>query len=132
MLAVMNIAITVLLVIVGFINFAPVVAAISRVRVEAMYGLQAASPDLEILLRHRAVLFGIVGTIIILSGFVPRLRVTAMACGLASMVSFVVLVLSVPGHGQALRKVALIDGVALVLLVVAAALTFLESSQLGA
>jgi hypothetical protein len=43
------------------INFLPVTGALSGKRIQALYGVAVEDSNSEILMRHRAVLFGIVG-----------------------------------------------------------------------
>lgn len=50
-----------LLALVGLINLVPVVGALSSDGIATAYGVAVEGPDLTLLLRHRAVLFGIVG-----------------------------------------------------------------------
>ena len=46
----------------GLINLAPAIGVLSAARIERLYGLSVSGqPDLEILLRHRAALFGLLG-----------------------------------------------------------------------
>jgi hypothetical protein len=60
---------TVLICFAGLINFLPVIGALSGKRIEALYDVRVEDNNYEILMRHRAVLFGIVGTLMIVSAF---------------------------------------------------------------
>lgn len=80
--------ITGLIVIAGVINFLPVVGVISATRLEGLYGVDIADPTLEILLRHRAVLFGVIGGFMIFAAFNPTLHLAAIVGGLIAMLSF--------------------------------------------
>lgn len=44
---------------VGIINCRPVVGVVSAPRIAKAYGVKVASPEIELLLRHRALLFGV-------------------------------------------------------------------------
>jgi hypothetical protein len=112
----MELFVQALLVVVGLINLAPVVAVTSAKRVQRMYAVDVASPDLEILLRHRAVLFGIVGAVIIASAFHEPLRWPAIMAAFISMASFVALASSIGGYSANIRRVVVVDVAALVLL----------------
>lgn len=105
----MQILVTVLFLLAALINLAPVMGAFSVARMEALYGIPIAGPDLEILLRHRAILFGIVGTILVVAAFSPEVRTIALAAGLVSMVSFIVIALAVGGYDSALQRVVWAD-----------------------
>jgi hypothetical protein len=65
----MNIIFLVLFFIVGVINFLPVIGIISASKLSQAYSIELASNDLIILMRHRALLFGIVGGFIFYSIF---------------------------------------------------------------
>jgi len=108
---------------VGLVNLLPVSGALSADRLEVLYGLPFDEPNLLILMRHRAVLFGIVGGILIASALHVPLRPIGFAVGLVSMLSFVAVALLIGGYNAELRRVVVIDVVASVALVAAAVLS---------
>ena len=118
----MNKAITVLLVLVGIINFLPVLGVLSAERISAAYAVTASSPDLEILLRHRALLFGVIGGFILVAAFVPAYQPAAMAMAAVSMLGFLWLAWGVGDFNASLRKIAMVDLLGIVFLVAAVAL----------
>ena len=93
----------------SLINLGPVVGALSTTRLQALYGISFEEPNLIILMRHRAVLFGIVGALLLASAFHPSLRPAAYAAGFDSMLSFVLIAWLVGGYNQNLRRVIGID-----------------------
>ncbi len=104
---------------VALVNALPVVGVISGDRLRAMYGVELSSPDLVLLMRHRAVLFGIVAALLAMASVQPELRVVAAGAGFVSMLSFVGLAgLSGP-VGRPLRRVVIIDVAASIVLGVA-------------
>lgn len=109
-----------LFVIVGLVNLAPVVGVLSASRLEALYGVSLGDPSLIVLLRHRAVLFGIVGALLITAAVRARLRPLAVAAGFVSMLSFLVIARNVDGINSKLEQVVAIDLVASLLLALAA------------
>jgi hypothetical protein len=113
---------TALFALVAVVNLVPVVGALSAARLESLYGVAVGEANLEILLRHRALLLAIVGGLLAAAAFHPPLRRAALAAGLASMLSFVVLVGLVGGANPALRRVAAVDLVASLALLAAAGL----------
>ena len=113
-----------LILVVGLINLLPVSGALSAGRLEALYGLRFEESNLLILMRHRALLFGIVGGILIASAFHAPLRPVAVAVGLVSMLSFVVVALQQGGYNAALQRVVVVDVVGSVALLAAAAVSF--------
>ncbi len=118
----MSKAFLVLLFLVGLINFLPVLGALSAERLAQAYSIEVVGSDLEILLRHRALLFGIVGGFILVSVFIPVYQGAAMIIGAVSMVGFLVLALQVGDYNAALQKVLWIDVGGIVLLAAAAVL----------
>jgi hypothetical protein len=120
----MNRVITVLLLVVALINFAPVLGVISVAKLTQFYQTPIDGNDLAILMRHRAVLFGIVGGFMLCAVFRPELRHWAIAAGFVNMLSFVALAWATGDYGAGIRKVMMIDIAATGLLVVAAGLEF--------
>lgn len=120
----MNILITICLVIVGIINFLPIIGVLSSAKMSQAYDISLVSQDLIILMRHRALLFGIVGGYIIYAAFVPMYQNSAMLMGLISMLGFILLCILEGGFNASIQKLVLIDSVGLVVLAVAAYLKF--------
>ena len=105
-----------LFIIPGLINFAPIVGALSNEHISRLYQIENLSPDVALLLRHRAFLFGIIGVFLICSAFQMNLRTPATLAALVSMVSFTVLVFVLETSNPNLIRVAWIDIVATVVL----------------
>ena len=110
------------LVIVGVINTLPVIGMLGADRINAAYGLTLNSPDLEILLRHRALLFGIIGGFVLASIAIPPLRLAALILAGISMVGFLIISWQVGGANAELQRIAQIDIIAIAALVGAVAL----------
>ena len=111
-----------LLLIVAAIHLMPVVGALGAERLASLYGIEVASGDLEILMRHRAVLFGILGAILGYAAFRSAFQPLAVAAGLISVISFLVLAYAVGGFNDAIGAVVIADFVALAALSGAAVL----------
>ncbi|MFC7451064.1 hypothetical protein [Rhodococcus daqingensis] len=111
-----------LLVGVGLVNLAPGAAALSAKRVESLYGVPVGSADLELLLRHRAVLLGIVGGGLLAGTFVQSIRVPGVAAAAASMGSYVALTAAVGPTNPQSSRVRAVDVGALAALAVAVGL----------
>lgn len=120
-------AITGLYLLCGFINFFPVLGVTGKARLEALYGASLSSPDIIMLMQHRALLFGVLGGIMLYAAFRPVYRGLAAVGGMISMVGYEILYLLGPNTSPALGKVALIDAVAILLLAVAIGLNFVPS-----
>ena len=119
---------TVLFLIVGFVNLLPILGALSASRLQALYGLVFEDANLLILMRHRAILFGIVGGLVIISAFHAPLRPIGVGVGLVSMLSFVLIAYSIGDYNAELRRVVLIDLVASALLIAAGLTSRLASA----
>ncbi len=103
----------------GLINLVPVAGAVSDLQLSRLYGTGALHPDVSLLLRHRAILFGIVGALLVCAAFQPSIRGIATLAGLVSMVSFCVLVLLIQHGNPDLLRIAWIDVAASLALVLA-------------
>ena len=110
---------TALYFIVAVINFLPALGVLSVERMEAFYGVAIREPNLEILMRHRAVLFSIVGVLLAAAMFRPSLRPLAAAAGFVNMLAFILVAWMIGGYNPPIRRVVLVDAVASVLLAVA-------------
>lgn len=113
----MNVFVSLALFITGVMHMMPVIGVLGIERLQTLYGIDRVSDDLELLLRHRAVLFGIIGCLMLYSLFESRLRLIAVFVGLASMLSFIALAQLSDGIGSELKKVVWIDWLCSVLLI---------------
>lgn len=112
----LDLLVAIVLFVVGLVNLLPLAGVLSSRALAEAYGIDEPSGDLALLLRHRAVLFGIVGGILLTSVFVPPLQLTAIVVGYISMASFVLLAVMEKSIGQKLVRVKNIDIAAIVLL----------------
>ena len=111
------------------INLAPLLGAFAPERMTALYGVNLDDPNLQILMRHRAVLFGLVGGVLLGAAFHPPLRTLGYAVGFASMLSFLLIAWWVGGHSAQIQRVILVDGVGIAALAGAALVHFLWLRQ---
>ena len=109
---------TILFVLVGLVNVVPIVGVLGAAKLEAVYGVPITNDDLLLLLRHRSILFGLLGGFLIFAAFREQWRALATVAGLVSMVAYLALAWPIAGHGAAIQKVFWADAVAVVLLVV--------------
>jgi hypothetical protein len=100
---------TLLVLVAAAINLAPVVGAFSPDRMATLYGVALEDPSLQVLMRHRAGLFGIVGGLLLFAAFHPPLRAVGYAVGFASMLSFLLIARLVGGYSQHLERVVAVD-----------------------
>ncbi|RSZ47575.1 MULTISPECIES: phosphopantetheine adenylyltransferase [unclassified Variovorax] len=115
----MRYIVPVALFLVGLIHVLPLAGVLGAARLHGLYGIAIAEPNLEILLRHRAVLFGLLGLFLCQAAFRPSHQAMALVAGLASVASFLLLAVTVGGYNAQLARVFAADLVALVLLVIA-------------
>jgi hypothetical protein len=108
------------LLVVAVIHALPLTGVMGSAKLVSLYGIPVEEPNLEILLRHRAVLFGLLAALLAYSAFRPALHRLALIAGLVSVVSFIALAQSVGGYNTNLSTVVRADILALVLLVVGA------------
>lgn len=104
------------LLVAGIIHLLPVPGVLGPATLTRLYGIEVHDPNLAILLQHRALLFGVLGALMLAAVVLPGLRVTALAVGLCSAASFIVVALMVGGYNPAIGRVVVADAVASVLL----------------
>jgi hypothetical protein len=114
----MRYLIAVMLVIVGIIHLLPLLGVLSTERLAMLYGVPFSDPNLAILMRHRAVLFGLLGVFLIYAAFVPALQLLAFFAAFVSVVSFLYLAWSVGNYNAQMGRVFAADIIALACLVV--------------
>jgi len=120
---------TALLVIVGLINFLPVIGIVSTDKLATLYGMTINDPNLSILMRHRALLFGLLGGFMMVAAFRPDLQLFAIIFGLVSMLGFIVIAWQTGGYNVLIKKVILVDLVALVILAIASVLFLIQRNN---
>lgn len=118
-----------MLLIVAVIHLMPVIGVLGSAKLVALYGIQFDDPNLVILMRHRAVLFGLLGAFLLVAAFRPELQLLALIAGFASVASFLLIAWSVGGYNAQTARVVLIDVIALVCLAVGAAAYVVSQRQ---
>ncbi len=115
-------AIAALLLLVALIHWLPVSAVLGGEWLVRLYGIKPETPDLAILLRHRAVLFALVGSVLVAAAFHPPWRGLALLMGLVSVLSFLLIARLEGGGSAPIQRVVRVDIVALVAMLAAAVL----------
>ncbi|MFM9025996.1 MAG: phosphopantetheine adenylyltransferase [Planctomycetaceae bacterium] len=108
---------TIMLLIVAAIHVLPLLGAFGEKHLSVLYGICLGDPNLAILMRHRAVLFGLLGAFLFVAALTPPLRLAGFVAGAVSVGSFLLLAWHVGGYNDHLRKVFVTDGIAGVCLV---------------
>ncbi|NKY88618.1 hypothetical protein [Nocardia veterana] len=105
---------------VAVLNLLPAVAVFSVDRAGAAYGIDPVDDEVRLIVRHRGVLFAILGASLLLAVFRPRLRTAAGTANAVSMAGFVALVPFEQPVSPALLRIARLDIAGLILLASAA------------
>lgn len=121
--------VTGLLVLVGIIHLLPVSGVLGVERLVALYGVSLDEPNLEILMRHRAVLFGLLGLFLVNAAFQPSLQPLAIVAGFVSVLSFITIAWSVGGYNESVRMVVIADVIAIAALIVAGVIHVVSRNQ---
>ena len=108
------------LVLVALIHALPIMGMLGAAKLSQLYGIPVEEANLELLLRHRAILFGLLAAFLVYAAFRPELHRIALGAGFVSVISFLVLAQPSASLNAALTTVVRADWVALVLLAVGA------------
>ena len=108
-------------VIVGVIHLLPLSGVLGGERLAMLYGVSFSDPNLVILMRHRAVLFGLLGLFFFFAAFRRSMQPAAFIASFVSVLSFLFLARSVGGYNAQIGRVFAADIVALVCLLIAVA-----------
>lgn len=111
-----------LLIVAGAIHLVPIVGVLGPDRLAALYDLSIDEPNILILMRHRAILFGLLGAFLVYAAFRPVLLPMAFVAGFISVVSFIAIAWSTGGYNDAVRGIVIGDIVALACLIIAVVL----------
>ena len=110
----------------GIVNLLPALLVFMPQNISKSYGVAVPDGNYELLLRHRGVMFGVVGGLILYSAFTKRYYEVSTLAGLVSMVSFVGLYYLVDKPINAeLKRVMQIDVFAIIILMVGLGLYWL-------
>jgi len=120
-------AITGLMLVIAIIHLLPITGIFGVERLASLYQIKITDGSLEILMRHRAVLFGILGGFFAYAAFHPAVQPIAFLAAFISVASFFYLSYSVGDFNDAIRKVVYADIVASVALLAAIFLYALKS-----
>lgn len=119
--------ITGLMLVVAAIHLVPISGFFGVDRLASLYGIDITNANLEILMRHRAVLFGILGAFFAYAAFSPAVQPIAFAAAFASLASFFFLAFSAGELSDSIRKIVIGDVVASICLLGAIVLYVMKS-----
>lgn len=104
----------------GGVHLLPLLGVLGAARLEQLYGVHVEDPNLLLLMRHRALLFGLLGTLLVAAAFRPAWQGPALGLAWGSVLGFVAL--APAGLAPALQRVWWIDVALLPLLALASVL----------
>ncbi len=117
----MKLFVSAALIVAGVIHLLPLSGLAGAERLAGLYGVAIEDSNLAILMRHRAILFGMLGALLVYAAFRADLQPLALAAGFVSAGSFLAIALATGDLNEALERVLIADVVALACLVAAAA-----------
>ena len=109
------------LLLVALIHALPLIGVVGASKLETLYGISVRDLNLELLLRHRAVLFGLLAAFLAYAAFQPLLHRLALFAALVSVLAFLLLAWQIASYNAAISRVVLVDLIALAALIVAGA-----------
>jgi hypothetical protein len=110
-----DVSLRVVLTFTALLHVPPVMGVTGAAMLTRLYGIDGVSDETLILMRHRAVLFGLMALVIFAGVVDAHIRPLAVVVALVSLMSF--LVLARGAQSNALRRVVTLDAIALVALV---------------
>ena len=120
--------ITGLMLVVAVIHLLPISGFFGVEQLASLYEIKITDGNLEILMRHRAILFGILGGFLAYAAFTPAIQPIAFLAAFISVASFFFLSFSVGEFNDAIRKVVIANIVASVSLLGAIVLYVVKSN----
>lgn len=112
----------------GLINLLPALLAFLPGKISKSYGIDIPNANYELLLRHRAILFGIIGGLMIFSAITRKHYEIATTAGLISMISFIILYFLIGKDiNSELKKVMIADSIATAMLCIGLILFLIKS-----
>jgi len=121
--------ITGLMLVVALIHFLPISGFFGPEQIASLYGINVTDSNLEILMRHRAMLFGILGGFFAYAAFKPAIQPVAFLAAFISVASFFFLSISVGEFNDAIRRIVIADIVASVSLLSAIVLYVIKKKD---
>ena len=114
----MRYLVSAMLVVVAIIHLLPLPGLLGNQRLGKLYGVSIDEPNLSILMRHRAILLGLLGIFLLIAAFRQAWQVPAFIAGAVSIVSFMLLAKSIGGYNAQIARVVAADQIAAICLIV--------------
>lgn len=110
--------VTLMLLVVAAIHLLPLAGVLGAEQLGKLYGVALNDPSLTLLMRHRAILFGMLGMLLAVAAFVPALQPLAFIGGFISVFSFLLLAWLTGDTNPQVSRVVRADVIAGVCLVI--------------
>ena len=110
----------------GIIHLLPATGLLGVGQLNRLYGIVLDDTNLEILMRHRALMFGVLGAFLVYAAFKPDMQYLAIVAGLVSAVGFVVIAQTSMPYSEFITKIVFADYVALAALLIAGAIKWFQ------
>lgn len=101
------------LLVAGIIHLLPALGMLGPERLQVLYGVAMDDPNLVILMRHRALLFTLLGAFLVAAAFRPPWRGVALAAGYASVLGFFGFAWATPDYSAQITRIVTGDWIAL-------------------
>jgi hypothetical protein len=118
-----------MLIVAGVIHILPVPGLIGAAHLERLYGITFNELNLLIMMRHRAIMFGLLGAFMIYAAFRADLVSVAIIGGLVSAAAFIWLAWSVGEYNGPVTRIVFADCIAVACLSIAAVSHILASQN---
>lgn len=103
----------------GVVHLIPIFGVFGSNALSRLYGIEVVDPNMELLLRHRAVLFGVLGIGFIGAAARREWHSGALGIAILSTLSFILLALVSPDRTPQIDRVVIVDVVLVALLALA-------------
>ena len=103
----------------GVVHLLPVAGVVGSATLTRLYGTHVTDANVELLLRHRALLFGVLGVGFLVAAARREWRGVGLGVAIVSTISFIALALVTPDRTVEVDRVVLVDTVLVALLAVA-------------
>lgn len=104
------------LIVLGLIHLIPLLGVLSRPLLESSYQIAIDSHNLEILMRHRALMFGMLGGFLLAAAWVDSWQWPALTMAAISMAGFIMMVYLVGNATAEILRVMWVDYAGMVVL----------------
>jgi hypothetical protein len=104
------------LLVASLVHLVPLVGVLGVERLKGLYGVDVEGRDMAILMRHRAVLFGLLGAFFLAAAFMPLLQLPALLLATGSIGAFLFLGTAIGGYNRAMARLVTVDKFVIVLL----------------